>query len=360
MSSYETAALWRATALASDEKKLAATGLSVRQRKLLSLLTQPVTADQLARSIALPLDEVHHALQRFARLGLATSDADTGAAPMQQRMQHSAAGSASKAPILIGVAVALLAAIAIVWWLLSGSSRAPVNAPPTARPTVAAAAQPSAANTGSLDNTDIALPKSGAAAVVAPAPSVPPSARDVAVKAKEAARDAAKEPTKSVRDAAAKDAAVAQQANAAPITQAATPATAATAPATPTTSPPQPAATTAQAAAPATAPATAAPATAAPVVAAPAAARPAPAPAAREIKLVNRVEPIFPRGVDADRGTVRARLQVNASGAVTGVEIVEANPRRVFDRSVTAALQQWRYEPTGEAFSTMAEISFSR
>ena len=64
--------------------------------------------------------------------------------------------------------------------------------------------------------------------------------------------------------------------------------------------------------------------------------------------------------MDADRGTVRARLQVNASGAVTGVEIVEANPRRVFDRAVSAALQQWRYEPTGEAFSTMAEISFSR
>uniref|UniRef100_UPI0037831FB5 TonB family protein n=1 Tax=Casimicrobium huifangae TaxID=2591109 RepID=UPI0037831FB5 len=82
--------------------------------------------------------------------------------------------------------------------------------------------------------------------------------------------------------------------------------------------------------------------------------------AAREIKLVNRVEPIFPRGVDAERGTVRARLQLNAGGAVTGVEIVEANPRRVFDRAVSAALQQWRYEPTGEAFSTMAEISFSR
>ena len=49
-----------------------------------------------------------------------------------------------------------------------------------------------------------------------------------------------------------------------------------------------------------------------------------------------------------------------SSGAVTGVEIVEANPRRVFDRAVSSALQQWRYEPTGEAFSTMAEISFSR
>ena len=50
---------------------------------------------------------------------------------------------------------------------------------------------------------------------------------------------------------------------------------------------------------------------------------------------------------------------MNASGAVTGVEIVEANPRRC-STVPSAALQQWRYEPTGEAFSTMAEISFSR
>ena len=70
MSTYESAALWSATPLASDEKKLASTGLSVRQRKLLSLLTQPVTADQLAQNIALPVEEIHHALERFAKLGL--------------------------------------------------------------------------------------------------------------------------------------------------------------------------------------------------------------------------------------------------------------------------------------------------
>ena len=75
---------------------------------------------------------------------------------------------------------------------------------------------------------------------------------------------------------------------------------------------------------------------------------------------MTRVEPTFPRGFDTDSGTVRARLQVDARGTVTGVDIVEANPPRVFDRNVRAALQQWRYEPTGEAFSTLAEIKFSR
>jgi protein TonB len=99
--------------------------------------------------------------------------------------------------------------------------------------------------------------------------------------------------------------------------------------------------------------------------AAPAAAAPAPAPAAarpaaREIKLINRVEPGFPRGIDAEKGAVKARLQVDARGAVTGVDIIESNPPRVFDRTVRSALQQWRYEPTGEAFTVQAEISFSR
>ena len=84
------------------------------------------------------------------------------------------------------------------------------------------------------------------------------------------------------------------------------------------------------------------------------------APVASGIKLVNRVEPQFPRGADDNAGTVRARLQVDARGTVTAVDIVEANPPRVFDRNVRSALQQWRYEPTGEAFSTLAEIIFRR
>lgn len=83
-------------------------------------------------------------------------------------------------------------------------------------------------------------------------------------------------------------------------------------------------------------------------------------PVAREIELVNRVEPTFPRGYDADHGTVRVRLQVDARGTVTSVDIVETSPPRVFDRTVRTALQQWRYEATGEAFSVIAEINFTR
>ncbi|TAG69661.1 MAG: TonB family protein [Burkholderiales bacterium] len=111
--------------------------------------------------------------------------------------------------------------------------------------------------------------------------------------------------------------------------------------------------------APTPAPAPAA-ATPAPVAATPApVARPAPA-APREGALISRVEPTFPRNAEVDRGTVRARLTVNAAGAVTNVDIVEANPPRVFDRNVRSALAQWRYEGTGEPQTKLVEISFAR
>ena len=161
MSTYESAALWSATPLASDEKKLASTGLSVRQRKLLSLLTQPVTADQLAQNIALPVEEIHHALERFAKLGLATTDASSGD-PMQLRMQRASSGTgSSKTPLFVGIGAAALAAVAVVWWLMSGSSAPKSSAPtpatqPGAAPQAAAPRAPAA--TGSLDSADIALP----------------------------------------------------------------------------------------------------------------------------------------------------------------------------------------------------------
>ena len=49
-----------------------------------------------------------------------------------------------------------------------------------------------------------------------------------------------------------------------------------------------------------------------------------------------------------------------AEAAAPSAPTVEANPQRVVDRTLRTALQQSRYERTGEAFSTLAEVSFSR
>jgi protein TonB len=96
-----------------------------------------------------------------------------------------------------------------------------------------------------------------------------------------------------------------------------------------------------------------------------AAARPAPAPTPvpAALRLVTRVDPDFPREATqagVDQGSVKARMTLDAGGNVTRVEIVEANPRRVFDRAVVRALSQWRYSDGAAGRTVDMEIAFRR
>ena len=87
---------------------------------------------------------------------------------------------------------------------------------------------------------------------------------------------------------------------------------------------------------------------------------PAPAPA---IRLVTRVDPDFPReAVQAgvEKGTVKARMTLDETGNVTRVEVIESNPRRVFDRAVVRALTQWRYNDGVAGRTVEAEVDFHR
>lgn len=406
MSTLDSAAVWSATSLALDETKIGAAGLSVRQRKLLALLAQPAAVPQLAERISLPIEDVRAALERLAKLGFAQSSEAVPMSPMATQLRSPTAVEApSRAPMMIGVAVAAVAAISAAAWLLRGGSPTGASAPvaTTATTATAASTAPTASQTtpttpapatGASDSADSRL--LGAPAKSAAAAAPPPASAATANTAPTTAANAANAAAAAAAAAAASVRPVTPPLTTAPATAAApvpvptkagtsaaappaatspsvTPtATAPAATATPaltlaTTLPTAPAGSsvaapaTGAAALPAAQGATAtteiAAATASP--SASTAARTAPA-AAREIKLVNRVEPAFPRGFDAEKGTVRARLQVDARGAVTSVDIVEASPPRVFDRTVRSALQQWRYEPTGEAFTVIAEINFSR
>jgi len=78
---------------------------------------------------------------------------------------------------------------------------------------------------------------------------------------------------------------------------------------------------------------------------------------------VHRVEPQFPRWAfraGADHGVVIARLTVDADGTVTHVEIVKAEPQRLFDEAVVKALSQWRYVDGRAARTIDVEIAFNR
>jgi len=78
---------------------------------------------------------------------------------------------------------------------------------------------------------------------------------------------------------------------------------------------------------------------------------------------VTREVPEFPReAVNAGvaQGSVRARLTVDAAGRVSAVDIVDAQPRRVFDRAVLRTLSRWTFEPGTSGRTTDVEIAFRR
>ena len=78
-------------------------------------------------------------------------------------------------------------------------------------------------------------------------------------------------------------------------------------------------------------------------------------------KLIKKVPPEFPAEASRKQissGSVTAKVSIEADGKVSHVEIVEAAPKRVFDRAVTDALMDWRYEASGEKQSAEVKLVF--
>ena len=84
---------------------------------------------------------------------------------------------------------------------------------------------------------------------------------------------------------------------------------------------------------------------------------------AADAQVVSKVEPEFPREAvqaGADKGLVKARMTVDGSGEVVRVEILEAQPRRVFDRAVIKTLSQWRFNPGANNRTVEIDVNFTR
>ena len=79
------------------------------------------------------------------------------------------------------------------------------------------------------------------------------------------------------------------------------------------------------------------------------------------VSVVSREQPAFPREAlrsGVENGTVRARMTINAAGEVTNVAILQAQPARVFDRSVQQALGRWKFNPGTDGRTFDTEIGF--
>ena len=77
--------------------------------------------------------------------------------------------------------------------------------------------------------------------------------------------------------------------------------------------------------------------------------------------MISREQPEFPREAlraGVENGTVRARLTISASGEVTSVAILKAEPSRVFDRSVQQALSRWKFNAGADGRTFDTEVGF--
>jgi len=69
--------------------------------------------------------------------------------------------------------------------------------------------------------------------------------------------------------------------------------------------------------------------------------------AALNVQPIIRIDPKYPRQatVDGIEGWVKLSFSINELGGVADVKIVEAMPRRIFDKESMRALKKWKYRP---------------
>ncbi len=88
-----------------------------------------------------------------------------------------------------------------------------------------------------------------------------------------------------------------------------------------------------------------------------------PKPAVRRgIVPIEREDPVYPREAiraGVGKGKVVARVNIDEKGNVTEVVIVSADPPRVFDRAVRAALEKWKFKAEGEKYVGEIEVNFT-
>jgi protein TonB len=164
----------------------------------------------------------------------------------------------------------------------------------------------------------------------------------------EAARVAAEDAAKARADAKLKaDALAAAAARSAPPAAVAQPAAPAPQPAAPPPSNPQPVAT--------------APANPPPRPQPPPPSRPAPAQPSGELVAVSAPQPVFPPEARRSHtsGAVTVSFTVNADGSVSNVDVVNARPRGVFERSVQNAVRKWRFQPMSSAQNVTRTFDFA-
>jgi protein TonB len=373
----DSSTLCARTAAGEAELATPSQGLALGQRRVLTLLQNPIAVDELAQRHRLEPEKLARDLTRLADLRLVVLQGPSiPTAPPLAPLPLAAVAkdAASMAPVVIGSSarrmsmlplvggVAALVVAAGIWYGTRGNP-APSESP---KPTAAAPAPSLAPAPGPGTLAPVAAPLATNAVnpVATDAPSAPPLPATAFVLRNASNAAAVRTPVRSETATTAPASAKVALAADAPAPKAAqrpeaTTGAPSTAPAAAPPAPPAPAA----AASPVPAPAAEAPPPVHLAAAAPTSAPRAPAPT--ELKPISREPPDFPKEAIADgykSGIVNARIHVDARGSVTGVDIMGSQPPKVFDRAARRALLRWQFEPNavGQSADLDVDVKFQR
>jgi len=380
--SFDSSTLCARTTAGEAELATPSQGLSLGQRRVLTLLQNPIAVDELAQQHRLEPEKLARDLTRLADLRLVVLQGPSIPStppPAPVRLRATAKEAASMAPVVIGRSARRTSSLPLVGgvgvlvlaagiWYGTRANPAPAEAPGSTATAPAAAPAPVALATNPTPTAANAV--NAVAAEASPAPPVPATAlvlRDggtPAVVRPQVRTDLPAAAPATTKVALAPDAPAPRAAPRPEANGNASIAPAATAPTTaPTTAPPA-APAPAKAASPAPAPAaeTTPPmqlAAAAPTSTAPRTA------VTTALKPISREPPDFPKEAIADgyrSGIVNARIHVDARGSVTGVDIMGSQPPKVFDRAARRALLRWQFEPNaaGQPADLDVDIQFQR
>ncbi len=76
-----------------------------------------------------------------------------------------------------------------------------------------------------------------------------------------------------------------------------------------------------------------------------------------EARPVVRINPKYPTGAARDgvEGWVKLRFDINEIGGVTNIEVIDAEPKRVFNKAARQALRKWKYRAKSADGKTMVQ-----